>query len=326
MQRDFGDIDLNILRGFSERIEPSLRREHRLPALARLVGVGADRDETIHGPDVLMGRYHPQYGPVDIIPRGLRDHENYRMGAPHLHLTLEDDGWVLRTVSPGVRTLIGERVVELPNRPHRLQEGDVITTGQVRYRFETSGVSMQEWKQARAALFSEAESSEAGGPALFLCRRGGPCGPHLRLGADEPLVVGRSFPADEAFAAKKPWHGKSQPSWDLAGLYEAERKFVAFLHARLEPRDGQWQVLPMAARRKTFVNRLEIIDRTPVSSGDELALGSVLFVVHDPRDTGHSQHRSIEPPVVIDWQEGSTPILDPPDEAVGSAPNEGDDE
>ncbi len=313
----FGDIDLDILRGWAERRDPALRQEHALPPLARLVPLESGIVETLHGPDVLVGRYHPQYGPVDVILRELEDHQNYRLGAPHLHLTLSDDGvWTLRTLSPGARTLVGEDELEAPNQPHPLDHGDVVTLGCVRYRFETSGLALGEWEEARARLLDE-----AGGPALFLCRRGGPCGPRAALDEAHPLVVGRSFPPPGAVPAGSAWDGRAQPDWDLAGLYEEERKFIAFEHLRLESIGGVWHAEPLAARRRTFVNRIDIIDVTPLSLGDELALGSVVFYLHQPAPGARPARKAIEPPAVVDWQEGSSPILD---EADAAKPEDGE--
>jgi hypothetical protein len=304
--QDFDDIDLDVLRGWSESRDPQLRAEHRLAPLARLIKLDGDQVETLHGPEVLVGRYHPQHGPVDVILRGLQDHENYRLGAPHLHMTLgEDAQWTLRSVSPGVESQVGEQVVGGPNQPHPIDDGDILTVGCARYRFETSGLTLAEWEAARAHLLAGAD-----GPALFLCRRGGPCGPHVQLADEQALVVGRSFPKPDQLPGGRSWEGWQQPDWDLAGLYEDERKFIAFEHAHLEQRGPSWHLRPVASRRRTFVNRLEIIDATPLSGGDEVALGSCLFLFWEPSRADTAARKAIEPPAVVDWQEGSTPLLD----------------
>jgi hypothetical protein len=301
----FADIDLNVLRGWREELDAELREDHLLPPLARLVRLDGSQIEMIHGPDVLVGRYHPQHGPVDVILRGLADHENYRLGAPHLHLSLDDDAvWRLRGVSPGATTAIDGRLLAHPGERRPIESGSELTMGQIRYRFETSGLTLAEWEDARTRLLNRAQ-----GPSLFLCRRGGPCGPHILL-SGAGTTVGRSFPDGPLLAGPSSWDGCSQPDWNLAGLYEDERKFISFEHARVGMADGQWQVSPLGARRKTFVNRLEVIDATSVSFGDEIALGSVIFYLHEPGDDAAPERKALEPPAVIDWQEGSTPILD----------------
>jgi hypothetical protein len=308
----FGDIDLDVLRGWREEIDPELRADHALAPLARLVSLDGEQVETIHGPDILVGRYLPQHGPVDVILGGLQDHQNYRLGAPHLHLTLEDAQWRVRSVSPGARTLVdGEELLHGGGHGD-LESGSEITLGQVRYRFERSGLELDEWDHARTQLLNNAD-----GPSLFLCRRGGPCGPRVRLDEASTVVVGRSFPNRTTLAGEQSWDGRTAPDWNLAGLYEAERKFIAFEHAHFESVDGAIELTPVTSRRKTFVNRLEIIDTTPLSFGDEIALGSVIFYLHEPNDDATPERKAIEPPAVIDWQEGSTPIVDEtsPDQA-----------
>jgi hypothetical protein len=319
---EFGDIDLDVLRGWREEIDPALQAEHALPPLARLVALDAEQVETIHGPDVLVGRYNPQYGPVDVILGGLEDHQNYRLGAPHLHLTLGDGQWGVRSVTPGSLTLIDGEELAHGDQRRLLESGSVITMGHVRYRLERSGLSLDEWEDARARLLNDPEQindpdlNAGDRPALFLCRRGGPCGPRIYLDEASQLVVGRSFPDRATLAGEHSWDGRTPPDWDLAGLYEAERKFIAFEHAHLDTLDSldtagrRVELTPVASRRKTFVNRLEIIDTTPLSSGDEIALGSVIFYLHEPSDDAMPERKAIEPPAVIDWQEGSTPILD----------------
>jgi hypothetical protein len=301
----FGDIDLDVLRGWREQRNPGLQHEHTLPPLARLVRLDGDQIETIHGPDVLVGRYNPQHGPVDVILGGLEDHQNYRLGAPHLHLTLDDDHWRVRSVTPGSRTLIDDQECSHGDEPRRLGGGTVITMGHVRYRFERSGLELGDWEAARERMLDE-----AGRPALFLCRSGGPCGPRAYLEEATKLVVGRSFPDRATLAGEQSWDGHTPPDWDLAGLYEVERKFIAFEHAHVERLNDAFELTPVASRRKTFINRLEILDTTPLSSGDEVALGSVLFYLHEPSDEPMPERKAIEPPAVIDWQEGSTPIID----------------
>ncbi len=315
----FADIDLDVLRGWREQRDPALRQEHQLPPLARLVRIDGEQVETLHGPDVLVGRYHPQHGPVDVILRGLEDHENYRLGAPHLHLTLADEGhWSVRGVSPGARTFIDGHELDHPSEQQRLESGSEIRLGQVRYRFETSGLELGEWEGERARLLNAAEA-----PSLFLCRRGGPCGPRVELDSSRGVVVGRSFPERTVLAGDRSWESRRQPDWDLAGLFEGERKFVSFEHAHIHACDEAWQITPVASRRKTFVNRLEVIDTTPLSYGDEIALGSVLFYLHEPGDDVTPERKAIEPPAVVDWQEGSTPILDETSEPADSDTGEG---
>ena len=316
---EFADIDLDVLRGWREHRDPELRQAHKLPPLARLVSLDGEKVETIHGPDVLIGRYNPQYGPVDVILRDLQDHQNYRLGAPHLHLTLQSDSrWSLRSISPGTRTLVDGEEISQPNELCAIESGAELTIGCVRYRFETSGLALSAWEDARNRLLNG-----AAGPSLFLCRRGGPCGPRVALDEHGALVIGRSFPGRATLAGDHSWDGHCQPDWDLAGLYEEERKFIGFEHAHVDKSDRVWRLTPVTSRRRAFVNRLEIIDTTPLSSGDEVALGSVIFYLHEPGDAAPSERKAIEPPAVIDWQEGSAPILDEASEPQDDASSEG---
>lgn len=305
------DIDLDVLRGWAEAIDESLRQPHELTPLARLVPIDAGPDarvETIHGPDVLMGRFHPQYGPVDIIPRGLQDHQNYRLGAPHLQLSAAGAcEWTVRSLSPGATTLVGDESIDQPSELCPITDGDRLTLGCVSYRFELSGVDLDEWERERLRLLDAGS-----GPALYLGRRGGPCGPRFELDGRDAVVLGRSFPRDGVLSGDHQWDGLPQPDWDLAGLHGAERKHIAFRHARLR-RDGErWSITPLSMRHKTFVNRAEILDSTPIEVGDEIALGPIILFLHEPDSDAAPRRMAIEPPAVVDWGEGSTPILEEP--------------
>jgi hypothetical protein len=318
----YGNIDLDILRGWTQSRDPQLRRAHALPALGRLVHLDSDHVERLHGPDLLVGRYHPQNGPVDLIPNGLKDHETYRLGAPHLHLQMASDGqWTLRHISPGTRTIVGDDLLEDCDETHRLNHGDELTLGCARYLFESSGVGLQQWEDERRALLDSAE-----GPALFLCRRGGPCGPRFALDEDSAVLLGRTIPPGGNFRVDVPWFGAEHkpvpPDVDLAGLYPSERKFISFLHAYFK-RDAAeskgescdessdaYQVVPVSTRQKTFLNRHEIIEPARLADGDEVALGAVFFCVRLSDSSTAVTRKTIEPPAVVDWGEESSPSWD----------------
>ena len=318
------DIDLDVLRGWDEHDDEALRQKHRLPALARLVrldGPSAGRVEPVCGPEVLMGRYHPQHGPVDLMFEGLEDYELYRLGAPHLHLSMDDEAqWKLRAISPSVDTRVNGTLIDHPAGSHPIEHQDELSLGRIQFRFETADISLSSWEQARLELLEEVES-----PALFLLRRGGPCGPFKVLDERTPSMVGRSFPAPGSLPGRHSWDSVPPPDWDLAGLYEFERKYIGFEHIGIEYDGDQWQIEPLSTRRKTFVNRHEILEPTALASGDEIALGTVLLVFHEPAAEVQPARKGIEPPAVVDWQEGSTPILDEaPDEPAEPAEPEAD--
>ena len=306
-----GDIDLDILRGWSERTDFELSATHALPPLARLVRVGGQSGvvETIHGPDVLMGRHANQYGPVDMIPDGLEDHENYRLGAPHLHLTrAEDARWRARSVSPRAYTAIDGQGLSATDGPVEISDGAHLTLGVVEYRFEITSTSLEEWTSERSDLLAR-----SGGPSLFLMLRGGPTDVWYELDPDTSCVVGRSFPEPGELLRVAPWDELDQPDWDLSALPEGLRKFVAYRHAEVVFHDGAWWVRSLANRHRTYVNREVFDDHSRLTSGDDVGLGSTLLLFHAP-DQEEAVPRPIEPPAVLNWQEDSSPILDEEDE------------
>ena len=307
------DIDLDILRGWTERRDVELGDTHELPELARLVRPNAServgRVEAIHGPDVLVGRHANQYGPVDLIPMGLEDHENYRLGAPHLQLTLSEDGaWFVRSVAPRAETTIDGERLSSTDEPRRIEHGAELCLGVVDYRFELCDVDLDAWKRRRAEVLDAAD-----GPSLFIMVRGGPIRVHRRLDSSEACVVGRSFPGAGELFREAPWDGQSQPDWDLSGITQHLRKFVSFRHAEIRFREDEWWVRSLTRRQRTFLNRESIEGHTRLSSGDDIGLGSLLLLFHVPDDTDAAP-RPLEPPAVVDWQEDSSPILDEHDD------------
>jgi pSer/pThr/pTyr-binding forkhead associated (FHA) protein len=299
------DIDLDILRGWSERTDVELGEQHALPPLARLIRLSSEMVETIHGPDVLLGRHANQYGPVDLIPSQLEDHENYRLGAPHLHLTRAEDGqWQARSVSPRASTMIDGEPLSAPDGPIEIQDGAELKLGVVGYRFEVTSTSLDTWTQARSDLLDRAQ-----GPSLFLMQRGGPTDVWRKLDEESSCVVGRSFPETGTLLRSAPWDGLDQPDWDLSALPGGMRKFIAYRHAEIVMHDGAWWLRSLANRHQTYINRERFDEHVRLSSGDDIGLGSTLLLFHTP-DERESVPRPIEPPAVLDWQEDSSPILD----------------
>jgi hypothetical protein len=301
-------INLDQMRGWSDAPDPRLRRSHELPVIARLVAIdgGGGAQMPLHGPDIYIGRFHPQAGPVDIIPTQLADHEIYKFAAPHVRLSYDDGDWVLVSTAPnGIVEIEGERVEEVGIR-HHLPIGARIRLGVVEFEFEQGPATYDEWLDARKELL---EASD--GPTLFLKRSGAIAGPSFRLRADRSNVVGRRFPDPAAIGAAWPSH--RQPDWNLSGLWDQETKFVGFRHAEFTCDGDEWTIKPISLRQRTYLNRVEIVGETPLLPGDEIGLGSVLLHFHHPADLAAStDHRTAELPAVVDWQrEHTSPDLDP---------------
>lgn len=298
-------LDLDALRGWRELRDPTLRASHRLPALARLILLDhRDRPQDsyeIHGDDLLLGRFQPHYAPVDLAFHRLKDHELYRLGAPHIHLAIHNDSWQLQALSPQSITALNDRLVPELRSPNPLKDGDLLTLGVTRFRFETAQSSRSSWLQERARLLAQVDA-----PALFLKRDGSPCGPYRTLSQDEPLLLGRTFPEPGLLPGTKDWPAADANTWDLSGLYDHERRHLSFRHARIQLQHGRWVIEPLTGRQRTFVNRIAISSPIPLEAGDEIGLGNVLFRFHHP-------HRSIDDstpryvPAVPDWSEGIPP-------------------
>ncbi len=321
-------VNLDLLRGWSDAQDPRLRRSHKLPTIARLIAVdgGEEAVITLHGPDVYIGRFHPQAGPVDIVPTQLADHEIYKFAAPHARFTYTDGDWVLVSTAPnGVVEIDGKRVRDVGLRNH-LPIGARVRLGVVEFVFEQGPSTFQEWTEARNALL---ESSE--GPTLFLKRAGSLAGPTFRLRRDVSNVIGRRFPDPLAIGAD--WPIADQPDWNLSGLHDHEAKFIGFRHAEIRSAENdEWTITPISLRQRTYLNRVEIVGQTPLLPGDEIGLGSVLFHFHHPADLEAStDHRTAELPAVVDWQrEHTSPELEPvpptPEEDPPGEPPENDDD
>lgn len=302
-------VDLDVLRGWSERRHPGLQQSHRLPALAELVQLD-DRDRpvhsySIHGSDLLLGRYQSRYAPVDVLFYRLRDHQTYELGAPHAHLGIDEGDWRLRVLSPRAKTAIDGQPVDHREDPVTLGDGEVVTLGRTRFRFRTTDVVMSTWESQRQKVLSRVDE-----PALFLKRRGGVCGPFCRVDDQRPVVIGRSHPAPGVLPDTDHWPDPKRLDWDLSGLYDRERRHVAFRHAVIELKRGRWMLRAISKRQRAFVNRIAVTGAVALKSGDEIGLGSVLFRFHHP-------HRSLESsrprhvPAVVDWSQERPPS--PPD-------------
>lgn len=304
-------VDLDILRGWQEVRHEPLRAEHGLDALARLVHL--DRDGTplgrhpIHGPDVLVGRFHAQYAPVDVICTGLRDFENYKMGAPHLHLVCEEDSnWFVRPLSPLSHTWLNGTLIDHDQERRPLQSGDELRLGMTRFVFEQCLTTLDDWRTQRTRILKRASRA-----ALFLMRHGAVCGPCFELDDSREATIGRTFPGPRKLPGIQHWPTYEPLDWDLAGLHDRERKFIAFRHVKVWfSSTGQWIVEPLSPRQSTFINRMAISGPTPLSSGDELGLGSMLMYFHHPSRTVPPRAKNVDVPPAVDWDDGRAPLPD----------------
>lgn len=316
-------FDLDVLRGWKEVGDHGLRGNHSLPALAVLVRRTPDgrREELLlHGPETYIGRYHPQNGPVDVILNGLEDHEIYRLSAPHVRVVMSERGeWTVRPMTPAALTQLNGTTLSETRQQYAIGVDDVLRLGAVDFEFRPTGVTYNEWLQRKKSALGSIDTT-----TLFLKRAGDICGPRLSLDPTRRAVLGRSFPRSDELPSG-PWRAEEQPDWNLAGLWEWERKFVGFRHAALDHVDDQWLVEPLSQRQRTFVNRVEILNPTPLMPGDEIALGSVLFHFHDPSDIRRStEARTAEIPIVVNWREEQTsPRLQPIARDSGTHPTVG---
>ena len=299
-------IDFDVLRGWREHRDPELQQPHRLPALAQLEMLGDDGDPkvqySLHGPQVMLGRYRPQHGPVDLhLPR-LKDHQRYRLGAPHAQLELKEGRWQVEAVNPRASTEVDGVSHEYLHEPRPLEDGMELKLGVVRFRFQSTDISVDDWQSARDELIQQVD-----GPALFLKRAGGICGPYRRLDERHQLVVGRSHPGPGELPDSGQWPPVPESFWDLSGLFDHERNLVGFQHVAVSCEDDGWYARELSTRQDTFVNRVAITaEKTVLSNGDELALGSVIVRFHDPAD-GADQTPRQHIPTVVDWQEEKPP-------------------
>ena len=292
-------VDLNVLRGWREHRDPRLRGEHSLPPLATLIHLDSnDRPihrYPIHGDDLLLGRFQPQYAPVDLHFHTLLDHELYRLGAPHARITYQDQSWSLQPLTPRSPTRINDGPVENLRSTFPLRQGDLLTLGVARFRFEDQLTTLEPFLERRRQLYASVSD-----PALFLLRAGSPCGPRMILPQNTPLLLGRSYPAAGTLPDTAEWPGLPESFWDLSGLFDHERRHISFRHASIALRKGRWTIEPLSRRQRTFVNRIALTSRIPLEPGDELALGSVLFRFHHPhRSISETPPRHV--PAVIDW-------------------------
>ena len=312
--RDGEDLvfDLDVLRGWKEVRDENLRTDHILPPVAHLIcrhpDGGVRHEFAIHGPETYIGRYHPQNGPVDLILSGMTDHEVYKLSAPHVRIVMSDRGdWSVRPMTPAAHTELNGTVLVDTRKQYTLRNEDRLMLGAVEFEVRASGVTYDEWLGAKKDILLNEDET-----CIFLMRAGGICGPSIVAPKGARIVLGRSFPR-KGDLSLGPWRGEEQPDWNLAGLYEWERRFIGFRHAALVQVDEQWYIEPISQRQRTFVNRVEISGTTPLMPGDEIGLGSVLFHFHDPSDIRAStESHTAELPAVVDWREEHTdPRVEP---------------
>ncbi len=303
-QKETPVIDLDALRGWSEDRDERLRQPHGLPALGRLVQIrkGKEVEEYgLFGEDVVIGRFRSQIVPVDLLAYAMVDHELYRLGAPHVHLSVRDDAWKVKCLSPPGQTRINGEPVDKQRGWTVLQSGDRLTLGATEFLFDGRLNARETWAKARVELLGQVDE-----PALFLKRQGGVCGPYRRLPQERPLEVGRTYPAPGTLPGTEGWPEPAAIRWDLSGLYGHERNTLAFRHAQIELVQGRWTIKPLSNRQRTFVNRIAISGMMPLEGGDEVALGTVLFRFHHPHRT-LEERRPRHIPAMVDWSEGRPP-------------------
>lgn len=305
-------FDLDVLRGWKENRAPQLDASHKVPYLARLVCY--DEEDAvrvafgIHGPEVYVGRFHPQHGPVDLILSELEDHEIYKLSAPHARFSMDSVGnWTVRTMAPSALTRVNGELITDTQKPIAIKHGDTVCLGVVELSFEVEALKFQAWKDHQKKLLLAIEE-----PSLFLIRAGAVCGPKLILDPDERTIIGRTFPSPGDLPGDV-WNAHTQPDWDLAGLRDKERKFIGYRHCELwcEGEDD-WFIKPISPRQRTYVNRVEISGVTPLMPGDEVGLGSVLLHFHHPSNIRAStDRRTVELPSIVDWKQAhARPAVD----------------
>lgn len=303
-------IDRDVLRGWKEYRDPTLNQPHRLPALAQLLPIDPGPRPLVpidlHGPDLLLGRFQSHYAPVDIGFRRLEDHQLYRLGAPHIRLTLEGRRWHLEVLTPRARTMLNDRPLSHLQAPQVLADGDTIHLGVAAFEFRTTDQRLENWLKTRQNLFSAADK-----PTLFLKRYGGCCGPFCSLQKSAALVIGRTYPTADDPTGRPEWPAADRSWWDLSGLGEDERKYVAFRHAQVALHQGQWTLKPLSTRHRTFLNRIAISGTVPLAAGDELGLGSVLLQFYDPQHPPSDGATRPDVPAIVDWSEGQPPSIPP---------------
>ncbi|RAL23911.1 hypothetical protein DL240_07120 [Lujinxingia litoralis] len=299
-------LDLDALRGWREHRDPALNQPHELPALAYLHQLDSreviQRTYPVHGLSILVGRFHSQHTPVDLLLDGLQDHQTYRLGSPHAQLERSPSGtWTLQALSTQAPTQLNQSRLAPLDTPQELQRSDVITFGVTSFRFEPLNLSLDAHQHSLQTLLSRCPH-----PALFLARAGAPCGPFIALDPKHPLTLGRSYPPPGTLPRSEQWPAIPEPFWDLSGLPDVERKFIAFQHARFSLIRERWHIEPLSTRQRTYVNRIPIHAPAALESGDEIGLGSALLHLQLP-DQPSWPRRSITPPSPLDWSEGRPP-------------------
>ncbi len=311
-------VDLQRLRGWPEVHDPSLRAPHQLPALAELIQLDekgpSQNSHRIHGPYVIVGRSHFRHPPVDLSLYGLQDHQLYRLGSPHAQFFVDDERWYLRILAPRSTSALNGDPLLRGDAPRALSTGDEIRLGATTFRFFPLTTRLDEWRHQKQNLLEELQT-----PALLLERKGAVCGPLHDLDAKTPLVIGRSHPGPNTFPDTSHWPQLDNHFWDLSGVYDQERTFLAFRHAGVEYRNGKWVLCPLSPGYKTFLNAKPIAEAEPLHSGDRIGLGSLILRFRDPAQP-HRSPRSSLIPDFVDWSEGRPPAAPP-----GAAPpGEGD--
>lgn len=208
----------------------------------------------VRGLAATLGRYTPATGPVDLDLGTLQEYERLHIGMPHVRVGQDLDGWRVEAITPYFPTFLNGQ----PLGPGGgvLIDGSLLVLGDVTFRVN----------QNRPP--STPNAARPRGAVLRLKRDGALTGIQIPL-SPQGAVLGRSSPQT------------GPVDIELGALPDHERVHIGRRHARLRCADGRWFVEPLHGK-PVFVNRQPALQaERALSSGDELALGNVMFVFTD---------------------------------------------
>ncbi len=81
----------------------------------------------------------------------------------------------------------------------------------------------------------------------------------------------------------------------LGGAVSLLDRAVSRIHAELRHKDGQWYISDMGSINGTIVNGQQIIDPTPLNSGDQIRIGKTIFIADIVGANGKSSGRPAVP-------------------------------
>lgn len=206
----------------------------------------------VRGGEATLGRYSVMTGPVDVDLGILQDHERFRIGLPHLRLALRAGSWRAEPLTWAYPTLLDGEA--LRGDGDDLEDKQLLAMGNALFRVHIM-------QREAPALVLPGE-----GPRLCLKVDGAPSGVVVPL-VEPGVVLGRYSPSTGGVDV------------DLGGLPDAMQVTLARRHARFFPYQGCWCVESLTARGPVTINRHAAIrDVRALSTGDEVALGNVVFI------------------------------------------------